>query len=377
MDHLYNEDQLAIQKMVREFVKKEVAPIVDQLDEGHEMPQDLYHKICEMGLQCPSCPEEYGGPNLDAVTTAIIAEEFGRADKGIYGYVSANSLAGYVVLAAGTDKQKKTFFDNINAGGLASFALTEPNAGSDAASIRTKAVREGDEYVLNGTKCFITNSSYAKLFVVLATVDSAKGAKGVTAFLVERDRPGLSIGKVEEKMGVRSSNTAEVVLEGVRIPVENRLGEEGKAFAYALNSLTIGRITVAAESVGLAQEALNQAVKYSKERMQFGKSISKFQGIQFMLADMEIKIEAARALVHAAAVKQDMGLDVTREAAVAKCYATDIAMEVAIDAAQVFGGYGYMREYPMEKMIRDAKIGQVVEGTNQVQRVVISKSLLK
>lgn len=375
-DFMFTEDQLEIKRMINDFIDREVLPRLAELDEGHKMPWDLYYKMCDMGIQCISCPEEYGGPAFDAVTSVIVSEAFGRGDRGIYGYCSANSLAAHMVMAAGNDEQKKMFFDIVNNRKLASFALTEPNSGSDSASITTTARREGDEYVLNGTKCFITNASYSSIFVVLATIDRSLGAKGITAFLVERDRPGLSSGKEEDKMGVRSSNTAELVLQDVRIPVSNRLGDEGGAFKYTMHSLTMGRITLAAGAVGGAQSALDHAIAYAKERVQFGKPIGKFQGIQFMLADMDMQIEAARALVYNTARLVDAGHDVTKEAAICKALATDTTMKVVIDAAQIFGGYGYMKDYPMEKMIRDAKIGQVVEGTNQIQRTVIARQLL-
>jgi butyryl-CoA dehydrogenase len=373
----FTEEQKSLQKLVREFTSKEITPVAKKYDHEGEFPWDLFNKVVDMGLHCMPAPEEYGGPGLDAVTCAILAEELAKGDAGFATTVAANGLASYPVLLAGNDTQKKLFFDILMQGKLAAFCLTEPNAGSDAGSVATTARREGEEYVLNGTKCFITNGGVASVYTVFATVDKGKGLKGLTAFLVERDRPGLSIGQEEDKMGIRSSNTTEVIFQDVRIPVANLLGKEGDGFKIAMQTLDISRPVVGALGVGLGQAAINYAVKYAKERIQFNKPIATFQAIQFMLADMAIAVESARWLVYRAAFLKDAGLPFTFESAMAKALGGDVAMRVSTDAVQIMGGYGYSREYPVEKLMRDAKILQIFEGTNQVQRMVIAGQLLK
>ncbi|MDR3588615.1 MAG: acyl-CoA dehydrogenase family protein [Negativicutes bacterium] len=371
------DEQKDLQKLVREFTLKEITPVAKKYDRDGEFPWDLFNKVADIGLHCMPAPEEYGGPGLDTLTCALLAEELAKGDVGFATTVSANGLAAYPVLLAGNDSQKKTFFDILMQGKLAAFCLTEPNAGSDAGAIATSARREGEEYVLNGTKCFITNGGVASVYTVFATVDKGKGLKGLTAFLVERDRPGLSIGQEEDKMGIRSSNTTEVVFQDVRIPVANLLGKEGDGFKIAMQTLDISRPIVGALGVGLGQAALDHAVKYAKERVQFGKPIAAFQAIQLMLADMAIAVESARWLVYRAAFLKDAGLPFTLEAAMAKTLGGDVAMKVSTDAVQIFGGYGFSREYPVEKLMRDAKILQLFEGTNQIQRLVIAGQLLK
>lgn len=371
------DEQKDLQKLVREFTLKEITPVAKKYDRDGEFPWDLFNKVADIGLHCMPAPEEYGGPGLDTLTCALLAEELAKGDVGFATTVSANGLAAYPVLLAGKDSQKKTFFDILMQGKLAAFCLTEPNAGSDAGAIATSARREGEEYVLNGTKCFITNGGVASVYTVFATVDKGKGLKGLTAFLVERDRPGLSIGQEEDKMGIRSSNTTEVVFQDVRIPVANLLGKEGDGFKIAMQTLDISRPIVGALGVGLGQAALDHAVKYAKERVQFGKPIAAFQAIQLMLADMAIAVESARWLVYRAAFLKDAGLPFTLEAAMAKTLGGDVAMKVSTDAVQIFGGYGFSREYPVEKLMRDAKILQLFEGTNQIQRLVIAGQLLK
>jgi butyryl-CoA dehydrogenase len=280
-------------------------------------------------------------------------------------------------LLVGTEAQKKLYFDILMSGKLAAFCLTEPNAGSDAGAVATTAVKEGGEYVLNGQKTFITNGGVAGVYTVFATQDKSKGIKGLSAFIVERDRPGISVGKEENKMGIRASNTTDVFLENVRIPADHLLGKEGEGFKIAMQTLDKARPLVGAISVGLAQAALDASIKYSKERQQFGKPICANQALQFMLADMAIQTEAARWLVHRACYLIDAGLPYGKESAIAKTFASDTAMKVTTDAVQIFGGYGYSRDYPIEKMMRDAKIMQIFEGTNQVQRMVIAGQLLR
>ena len=373
----FTDEQKDLQKLVREFTIKEVMPVAKRYDHEGEFPWDLFNKVVEMGLHCMPAPEEYDGPGLDTLTCAILTEELAKGDVGFATTVAANGLAAYPVLLAGNDAQRKRFFDILMKGKLAAFCLTEPNAGSDAGSVATSARREGEEYVLNGTKCFITNGGVASVYTVFATVDRSKGLKGLSAFIVERDRPGVSIGQEEDKMGIRSSNTTEVILQDVRIPATNLLGKEGDGFKIAMQTLDISRPVVGALGVGLGQAALDHAVKYAKERVQFGKPIGTFQAIQIMLADMAIAVESARWLVYRAAFLKDAGLPFTMEAAMAKTLGGDIAMKVSTDAVQILGGYGFSREYPVEKLMRDAKILQIFEGTNQIQRLVIAGQLLK
>lgn len=373
---LLNDEQKDLQKLVRNFVQKEVLPVVKQYEEEGEMPWELFNKVTDMGLHCMAMPEEFGGPGLDSLSHAIILEELAKGDAGFATTVGVNSLAAYPVLLSGTKQQQAAFFEIVGEGKLSAFCLTEPNAGSDAGAVATTARRDGDEYVLNGTKCFISNGALASVYTVIASVDRSKGLKGLSAFIVERDRPGVSVGNEEDKMGIRTSNTCDVIFQDVRIPAGNLLGKEGEGFKIAMQALDIGRPVVGATATGVAQMALDIAVKYAKERVQFGKPIATFQAIQFMLADMAIAVEASRSLVYQAARLKDAGMSFTKQAAIAKTFASDTAMKVTTDAVQILGGYGYSREYPVEKLMRDAKIMQIYEGTNQVQRIVIAGQLL-
>lgn len=376
-DMSFTEEQLGLQKLVREFTQKRVVPMAKELDEKGEFPHELYDEVAEMGLHAMNAPEEFDGPGLDLVTCALLTEELAKGDVGFTVTVNTNTLASGPVLLAGTKAQQKLFYDIVGQGKVAAFCLTEPNAGSDAAAVATTARREGDEYVINGTKCFITCGGVAGLYTVIASVDRSKGLKGLSAFLVERDRPGVSVGKEEDKMGIRSSNTTDVIFQDVRIPVDHLIGKEGEGFKLAMQTLDKSRPLVGALGVGLAQQALDIAVKYAKERVQFGKPIAANQAIQFMLADMAIQIEAARNMVLRACSLYDQGKPFTKESAIAKTLASDIAMKVTVDAVQILGGYGYSKEYPVEKLMRDAKILQIFEGTNQVQRIVIANQLLR
>lgn len=373
----FTAEQQDLQKLVRQFTEKEVGPVAKRYDHEGDFPYELFGKIVNMGLHCMPAPEEYGGPGFDSTTSVLLVEELAKGDVGFATTVSANGLASYPVLIAGTAAQKKLFFDIVMQGKMAAFCLTEPNAGSDAGAVATMAQRDDDEYVLNGTKCFITNGGTASVYTVFASVDRSKGLKGLSAFLVERDRPGVSSGKEEDKMGIRSSNTTDVIFQNVRIPASHLLGKEGDGFKIAMQTLDISRPVIGALGVGLGQAALDIAVKYAKERIQFNKPIGSFQAIQFMLADMAIQIEAARWLTYRAAELKDAGQAFTKEAAMAKTFGSDVAMKVSVDAVQILGGYGYSREYPVEKLMRDAKILQIFEGTNQVQRMVIAGQLLK
>lgn len=373
----FTDEQKDLQKLVREFAQKKVAPVAKKYDHEGEFPWELFNELVNMGLHCMPTPEEFDGPGFGSLTCSIITEELARAEVGFATTACANGLASYPVLLAGTKEQQKLFFEIVMQGKLAAFCLTEPNAGSDAGAVATTARREGDEYVLNGTKCFITNGALADVYTVFATVDKSKGVKGLSAFLVERSRPGLSVGKEEDKMGIRSTNTTDVIFQDVRIPADHLLGKEGDGFKIAMQTLDIARPIVGALGVGLSQNALDLSIKYAKERIQFGKPIAANQAIQFMLADMAIQTAAARNLVYHAAYLKDSGQPCTLEAAIAKTFPTDTAMKVATDAVQIFGGYGYSREYPVEKLMRDAKILQIFEGTNQVQRMVIAGQLLR
>ncbi len=378
MDFALNEEQLELQEMVREFVEKEITPYAAEMDAENHMRDGLIDKANEMGLLNVIVPEELDGPGLDSISVATIYEELGKGCAGVATSLAANSLATVPVLLAGTDEQKKMYCDILNNGGLAAFALTEPGAGSDAGGVSTRAVHNKEEgtYTLNGTKMFITNGALAEIFLVFANTRKTGGIRGLTAFIVPKDTPGFSVGKKENKMGIRPSNTTELVLQDVVIPESYRVGREGEGFRIAMNTLDSARPFVGAVSVGIAQAALDCAVKYAKERRQFGQPIASFQMVQGMLADMAMKVETARLMVQKACWMRDQGMEFSKEAAMAKCYAADTAMQVTTDAVQVMGGYGYTKEYPVEKMMRDAKIMQIYEGTNQIQRLVIANKLL-
>ena len=378
MDFALNEEQLELQEMVREFVEKEITPYAAEMDAENHMRDGLIDKANEIGLLNVIVPEELDGPGLDSISVATIYEELGKGCAGVATSLAANSLATVPVLLAGTDEQKKMYCDILNNGGLAAFALTEPGAGSDAGGVSTRAVHNKEEgtYTLNGTKMFITNGALAEIFLVFANTRKTGGIRGLTAFIVPKDTPGFSVGKKENKMGIRPSNTTELVLQDVVIPESYRVGREGEGFRIAMNTLDSARPFVGAVSVGIAQAALDCAVKYAKERRQFGQPIASFQMVQGMLADMAMKVETARLLVQKACWMRDQGMEFSKEAAMAKCYAADTAMQVTTDAVQVMGGYGYTKEYPVEKMMRDAKIMQIYEGTNQIQRLVIANKLL-
>ncbi|MBP8742801.1 MAG: acyl-CoA dehydrogenase family protein [Acidaminococcaceae bacterium] len=376
MDFALNEDQLELQEMVREFVDKEITPFAGEMDRNNEAMPGLMEKAADMGLLNLIVPEEYGGPGLDSVTVAMIYEELGKGCAGIATSMAANSLASYPILLSGSEEQKVEHCNLLNEGGLAAFALTEPNAGSDAGGVATTAVKDGDNYILNGTKAFITNAGVADTFLVFANTRKSGGIRGLTAFIVPKGTPGFKVGKKEDKMGIRPSNTCELILQDVVIPVKNRVGREGEGFRIAMTTLDSARPFVGAVSVGLAQAALDVSVKYAKERKQFGQPIASFQMIQAMVADMAIKVETARLMVQKVCWMRDQGMNFTKEAAMAKCYAADVAMHVTTDAVQIMGGYGYSREYPVEKMMRDAKIMQIYEGTNQIQRLVIANKIL-
>lgn len=377
MSFILDEDQRMFVKLAQDFCEKELKPHVAELDAKGEFPEDIYKKAMELGFHCLEIPEEFGGGGLDNLTAAAICEKIGEYDAGFATTLCATALGLKTVLIGGTDKQKKYFADIIVPGRYGAFCLTEPNAGSDAGSVITTAKKEGNEYVINGRKTFITNGGIADVYIVFATVDKAKGLKGLSAFIVDRKTAGISIGKEEDKMGIRLSNTTDVIFENVRVPEENLLGKEGEGFKLAMLTLDLARPFVGAIACGIAQRAINESVNYAKTREQFGKPIASLQAVQFKLAEMEMALETARAMIEHTFRLKDEGLPFSKEAAIAKAYAGDIAVQVASEAIQIHGGYGYSREYPVEKLLRDSKIFQIFEGTNEIQRVVIAGSVLR
>ena len=377
MSYLISEEAKDLLLDVRNFCEKEVVEVCKEADRSGEWPEDLYEMAKEQGYFALEVPEELGGPGLSRVDIAALFEEMAKADAGFATTISASGLGMKPVLIAGSEEQKNYVADIAMEGGLGAFCLTEPGAGSDASSGTTTAVKDGDEYVLNGRKCFITNGAVASYYCITASTDKSKGVKGLSMFLVPAGTPGLSSGKEEDKMGIRTSNTTDVVLEDCRIPASNLIGEEGKGFSIAMKTLDQARAWMGCIAVGIAQRGIDEAKKYTDERIQFGKAINANQAIQFKLADMDIQTEVARQMVANALTRMDMGLSYNRESAIAKCFASDIAMRVAEDAIQLFGGYGYSREYPVEKLLRDAKIFQIFEGTNEILRIVVANNLLR
>ena len=377
MGYILSEEGSELVSTVREFCENEVKEQCKSFDESGEFPADIVRQGAEMGLSALEVPEEYGGVGIDAITCAAICEEMAYADAGFYTTMSASGLALRPVLIAGNEEQKKWACDVLLNGGHAAFGLTEPMAGSDSSNTKTTAEKDGEIYILNGRKCFITNGGIADFYTIFAMTNKARGIRGISTFLVPRDTPGLSVGNHENKMGIRTSNTTDVVMEDVRVPASALLGKEGNGFLVSMKTLDMSRPYVGAGAVGIAQRCIDEAVAYSKQRVTFGSAISNHQAIQFMLADMEIRTETARSMVIQAVTRQEQGLSYSKESAIAKCYAGDIAVQNALDAIQILGGYGYSREYPVEKLLRDAKIFQIYEGTNQIQRSVIAKSVIK
>ena len=371
------QEQVALQDMARKFAANEIRPRAAEHDHAGTFPTEIIEKAFGLGLMTGFIPEEHGGLGLSALEACLIEEELGWGCSGITTSMTANGLALSPVLIAGTDEQKKRFVapfaETLQ---YASFCLTEPGAGSDAGGIATTAKPDGDGYILNGRKCFTTNGSYASQYTVFASTDRSKGHKGLSAFIVPREIPGVSAGKKEDKMGQRASDTADVLFEDVRIPAGNRIGKEGEGFKIAMMTLDYARPTVAAMAVGVARAAFELAMQYSKERVQFGVPIAMNQAIHFMLADMAMDIEAARLLTYKSAWLLDQGKRNTKESSFAKAFAADLAMRVTTDAVQIYGGYGYMKDYPVEKLMRDAKLLQIYEGTSQIQRMVIAKEIM-
>ncbi|MBP2073356.1 MAG: butyryl-CoA dehydrogenase [Thermoanaerobacterium sp.] len=379
MDFSLTREQEMVRRVVREFAEKEVAPKAKEIDITEEFPWDTVRKMAQNDMMGIPYPEEYGGAGGDYLSYIIAVEEISRACATTGVILSAHtSLGSFPIYQWGTEEQKRKYLVPLAKGEkLGAFGLTEPNAGTDAAGQQTTAVLDGDHYVLNGSKIFITNGGKADIYIIFAMTDKSKGTRGISAFIVEKDFPGFSIGKIEEKMGIRASSTAELVFEDCIVPKENLLGKEGQGFKIAMATLDGGRIGIAAQALGIAQAALDEEIKYAKERQQFGRPIGKFQGIQWYIADMATRINASRWLVYNAAWRKQVGLPYTMEAAMAKLYASETAMFVTTKTVQIFGGYGFTKDYPVERFMRDAKITEIYEGTSEVQKMVISGNLLK
>ena len=379
INHGLTEQQIEIRDMMREFADERVRPVRAELDEKEEFPRALLNELGKMDLMGLYIPEEYGGFGGSELDFILAVEELSRVCIGVSVSYAANALGAYPIIFGGSDEQKKRCLSPLATGEkLCAFALTEPNAGSDASGVQTTAVLKGDRYILNGTKQWITNGGEADIYSVVAITDRSKGARGASIFIVEKGMPGFKFGKKEHKLGIHASATRELIFEDCEVPKGNILGREGMGFILAMKTLDQSRPGIGAQGVGLAQGALDEAVIYARQRIQFGKPIIANQAIQHMLADMATKVEAARALVYTACRTIDAGAkDVSKISAMAKLFASDVAMQVTVDAVKVLGGYGYMKEYPVEKMMRDAKILQIYEGTNQIQRNVIGAALIK
>ena len=376
MDFSFTKQEQLFLQMIREFAEKEVKPLAAEVDEEERFPMETVEKMAKIGLMGIPIPTQYGGAGGTNIMYGMAVEELSRVCATTGVILSAHtSLCCAPILEAGTEEQKMKYLPKLASGEwIGAFGLTEPNAGTDAAGQQTTAVLEGDEWVLNGSKIFITNGSYANVFIIIAMTDKSLGTKGISAFIVEKTDPGFSIGKKEKKMGIRGSATTELIFEDCRIPKDRQLGQLGKGFGLAMKTLDGGRIGIACQALGIAQGAMDETVRYTK---QFGRSISQFQNTQFQMADLETKVQAARLLCRSAHYKKDNGLPYSADAAMAKLFAAETAMEVTTKAVQFHGGYGYTREYPVERMMRDAKITEIYEGTSEVQRMVIAGKLFK
>ena len=372
-----SEEHQMLRETVRGLAEAKIAPFATEVDEQARFPQEALDALVSSELHAVHVPEEYGGAGADALATVIVIEEVARVCVSSSLIPAVNKLGSLPVILSGSEELKRQYLTPLAAGdAMFSYCLSEPDAGSDAAGMKTRAVRDGDDYVLNGVKRWITNAGVSEYYTVMAVTDPEKRSKGISAFVVEKGDEGVSFGAPEKKLGIKGSPTREVYFDNVRIPASRMIGAEGTGFATAMKTLDHTRITIAAQALGVAQGALDYAKGYVHERKQFGKAIAEFQGIQFMLADMAMKLEAARQLTYAAAAKsQRVDSDLTFFGAAAKCFASDVAMEVTTDAVQLLGGYGYTRDYPLERMMRDAKITQIYEGTNQVQRIVMARNL--
>jgi alkylation response protein AidB-like acyl-CoA dehydrogenase len=379
MDYFLTEDQKHIQALARRIAEEKIVPIRAELDEKEEFPWSIMKVCADTGLFGVSVPPEYGGMGGGCFENCVVVEELSKACLGVSVSYAASMLGAYPILIGGSDEQKKKYLKEIASGKkLAAFALTEANAGSDAQGIRTEAKKVGEEYILNGTKQWITNGGEAEIYTVIAMTDKSKGGRGATAFIVENGMEGFSFGKKEKKLGIRASATRELVFQDCKVPKENVIGREGMGFIFTMRTFDKTRPGIGAQAVGVATGALEAAVRYAREREQFDRKIASFQAIQHMIADMATQVEAARALVYAVARYIDSNpRDTSKVSAMSKVFPSDMAMKVVVDAVQIFGGYGYMRDYPVEKMMRDAKILQIYEGTNQIQRNVIGLELIK
>lgn len=374
-----NDQQKMIKKMVQEFAEKNIAPVAAELDQKEEYPTKILKEMAKLGLLGIIIPTEYGGAGLDTISYAIVVEEISKkcSSTGVITSVH-NSLVSHPIMKYGTEEQKKKYLPILAKGEeIGAFAATEPNAGSDLGAMQTTAILKGNKYIINGDKTFITSGSEAGIIIVFAVTDKEAGPKGISAFIVENTFKGYKVGSIFEKLGINASKTSELIFKDMEVPKENLLGKEGEGFKIALSTLDGGRIGIAAQAVGIAQEALNESIEYAKQRQQFGRPLAKFQAIQWMIADMATRIEASRYLVYNAAYVKDKGERFSKEAAMAKLYASETAMDAVIKAVQVHGGYGYTKEYAVERLFRDAKITEIYEGTSEVQRLVISGSLLK
>jgi len=378
MDFELSADQRLLQKTVRDFAERELKPFSRAWDEAQQFPRDIFNKLGELGLLAVVFPEEYGGSGMSTVDYTIVIEELARVDAGVALSTAAhNSLSSGHIFLAGSEEQKKKYLPKLATGEfVGAWGLTENSAGSDAGGTRTTAVRDGDSWILNGSKTFITNASFAEVAVIMAVTDKTKGNKGISAFLVDKGTKGFRPGKKEDKLGVRSSDTSELILEDCRIPASNLLGELNRGFIDTLKILDRGRIGIAAFSIGIAQGAFEAAVAYAKGRKQFNQAIAEFQAVQFKLSEMATKIDAARLLAVRAASLRDAGKEHKTESAMAKLFASEMAVEVALDAIQIHGGYGFVKDYPVERALRDSKLGTIGEGTSEIQKLVIARSLL-
>ncbi|MBC2579930.1 acyl-CoA dehydrogenase [Clostridium sp. DJ247] len=379
MDFTLTKEQQLVQQMVREFAESEVKPLAAEIDETERFPLETVEKMAKYGMMGIPFSKEYGGAGGDTLSYILAVEELSKVCGTTGVILSAHtSLCASLISQFGTPEQKEKYLIPLAKGEkIGAFGLTEPNAGTDAAGQQTVAVLEGDHYVINGSKIFITNGGVADIFVIFAMTDRSKGTRGITGFIIEKGFKGFSVGKVENKLGIRASSTTELIFEDMIVPAENMIGKEGKGFGIAMKTLDGGRIGIAAQALGIAEGAFDEAKAYMKERKQFGRSLDKFQGLSWMMADMDVAIESARYLVYKAAWLKDQGLPYTVEAARAKLHAANVAMDVTTKAVQLFGGYGYTKDYPVERMMRDAKITEIYEGTSQVQKLVISGNIFK
>jgi alkylation response protein AidB-like acyl-CoA dehydrogenase len=380
MEYFLTDEQKMMVELARKIAQEKIKPVREHYDETEEFPWPIVKELAQADLCGVYIPQEYGGFGCGVMGLVLVVEELCKVDGGIALALAATALGTFPILIGANEQQKKKYLPDIAAGKkLAAFGLTEPEAGSDATGMRTTAVKQGDYYILNGTKCFITNAGEAETYTVFAKTNPERGARGISCFILEKGMPGFDFGKKEKKMGIRASVTRELIFNNCKVPKENLLGKEGHGLLIAQGTLDASRPGVAAQALGIAAGALDEAVNYARTRVQFGQTISSFQGIQHMLADMATEVEAARCLVYQTAKMMDAnpGKRTTKESAMAKLYASEVAMRVTTNAVQVFGGYGYIREYPVEKMMRDAKITQIYEGTNQIQRIVIARELLR